>query len=58
MQIDINIYEMAENHVRNHKDFPAEGFSDYMNGFLNGYIEGAEAIEKIYNERSNPELCK
>lgn len=34
--------EIAESLVRNHRDFKAEGLSEYMNGYFNGIIEGLE----------------
>lgn len=39
------IYEYAEKYVTSHPDFEAEGLSDYQNGRLNGYIDGAEAYK-------------
>lgn len=41
----------AENYVRNHPDFETEGFSEYLNGVFNGFIEGAKwKAESSYSE--------
>lgn len=46
--------EIAEELVRNHKDFKTEGFSEYMNGYLNGIILGLEYAQgKVKNISSN-----
>lgn len=34
--------KIAEQITINHKDFKAEGFSEYMNGYYNGIIAGLE----------------
>jgi hypothetical protein len=40
--------ELAEDMLKSHKDFNAEGFSEYQNGRLNGIYEGFQkAIELI-----------
>lgn len=41
-EIANQVEEEAENYVRNHPDFEAEGFSEYQNGVFNGFIEGAK----------------
>lgn len=49
--------EIAEQLVRNHKDFKAEGFSEYMNGYLNGIILGLEYAQgNVKNLSSNTVL--
>ena len=50
--------EIAEKLVMNHKDFEAEGFSEYMNGYFNGIILGLEYEQgKVKNLSSNAVLC-
>jgi hypothetical protein len=40
--------KLAEDMLKSHKDFNAEGFSDYHNGRLNGIYEGFQkAIELL-----------
>lgn len=34
---------LAEDFIKNHKDFNNEGFSEYINGLFNGFIAGFEA---------------
>lgn len=38
--------ELAEEYVRSHPDFEAEGLSEYMNGILNGFIAGRESMDE------------
>jgi hypothetical protein len=38
--------ELAEKFVKGHPDYAAEGFSEYQNGLLNGFIEGYMAHNK------------
>lgn len=46
--------KIAEELVRNHKDFETEGFSEYMNGYFNGIILGLEYAQgKVKNLSSN-----
>ncbi|MFA7307617.1 MAG: hypothetical protein WC026_13195 [Hyphomicrobium sp.] len=40
------ICDAAVEYTSNHKDFSAEGFSEYMNGIINGFSEGAEWMKK------------
>jgi hypothetical protein len=46
MQQPMDNTEIAEKLLREHKDFKAEGFSEYMNGYLNGIIRGLEYAQK------------
>lgn len=38
--------ETAEKMLKSHKDFPSEGFSEYMNGYYNGCIHGLKYPER------------
>ena len=43
--------EAAERFVRNDPDFEVEGFSEYQNGVLNGFVDGAKwQAERMYSE--------
>lgn len=39
----VDVEELSRYKVENHPDYEAEGFSEYMNGFFNGIIEGYNA---------------
>ncbi len=43
---EITNEKIAEQLVRNHKDFKVEGFSEYMNGYLNGIVLGLETKQE------------
>jgi hypothetical protein len=48
--------ELAEDMLKSHKDFEAEGFSDYQNGRLNGIYEGFQkALELIGDKKYSEE---
>jgi hypothetical protein len=39
-----NVEKLAEEYIKNGKDFDVEGFSEYQNGKLNGFIDGYNAV--------------
>ena len=39
-QKEVDVEKLAAQYIRNGKDYKAEGFSEYQNGKLNGYIDG------------------
>ncbi len=43
---EITNENIAEQLVRNHKDFKSEGFSEYMNGYMNGIVLGLETSQE------------
>lgn len=46
--------KIAERLIKKHKDFKAEGFSEYMNGLFNGIMLGLEYEQKKnQNKKSN-----
>ena len=44
-----SVDKLARQFVQQHKDFEQEGFSGYMNGLFNGYIEGYNASQIVNN---------
>jgi hypothetical protein len=54
----VDEYKLAEEIVTSHPDFKTEGFSDYQNGKLNGFIEGFQKAQELNKNKYSEEDMK
>ena len=52
-QKGVDVEKLAEAYIRNGKDFGVEGFSEYQNGKMNGFIDGFKANQALQDNKSD-----